>query len=111
MPFHNVFANKKVFLTGHTGFKGSWLATWLTLLGAEVTGYALPTEHEDAHFRLLGLASRMRHIEADIRDERRLFAAVENAAPDFVFHLAASRWCAALTLSPRRPLIPTWAGR
>jgi CDP-glucose 4,6-dehydratase len=89
VTFNNVFANKKVFLTGHTGFKGSWLATWLTLLGADVTGYALAPEHDDAHFQLLGLASRMRHIEADIRDDRRLHAAVESAAPDFVFHLAA----------------------
>lgn len=89
MTFANVFANKKVFLTGHTGFKGSWLATWLTLLGAEVTGYALPPEHEDAHFHLLGLRSRLRHIEADIRDDRRLQEALESAAPDFVFHLAA----------------------
>jgi CDP-glucose 4,6-dehydratase len=87
--FNNVFANKKVFLTGHTGFKGSWLATWLTLLGAEVTGYALAPEHDEAHFQLLGLASRLRHIEADIRDEARLQAALESAAPEFVFHLAA----------------------
>jgi CDP-glucose 4,6-dehydratase len=87
--FHNVFANKKVFITGHTGFKGSWLATWLSLLGAEVTGYALAPEHDHAHFQLLGLASRIRHIEADIRDASRLQAALESAAPDFVFHLAA----------------------
>lgn len=89
MIFPNVFANKKAFITGHTGFKGSWLATWLSLLGAEVTGYALPPEHDDAHFHLLGLAARIRHIEADIRDESRLHAAMESAAPDFVFHLAA----------------------
>jgi CDP-glucose 4,6-dehydratase len=89
VTFNNVFANKKVFLTGHTGFKGSWLAAWLRQLGAEVTGYALPPEHDNAHFRLLGLAAGMRHIEADIRDEVRLHAALESAAPEFVFHLAA----------------------
>ncbi len=89
MHFEHIFANKRVFITGHTGFKGSWLASWLTLLGAEVTGYALPPEHADAHFTRLGLASRMRHIAADIRDSDRLAAALAEAAPEFVLHLAA----------------------
>ena len=90
MHFENVFENKRVFITGHTGFKGSWLASWLTLLGADVTGYALPPEHgEEAHFRLLGLASRIRHIEADIRNAECLNTALSDAEPEFIFHLAA----------------------
>ena len=83
------FANRRVFVTGHTGFKGSWLSAWLTLLGAEVTGYALAPERDRDHFHLLGLDRRMRHIEGDIRDAARLEAAVREAAPEFVFHLAA----------------------
>jgi CDP-glucose 4,6-dehydratase len=89
MNFENVFANKRVFVTGDTGFKGSWLATWLTLLGADITGYALAPEHPESHFGLLGLGSRIRHVEGDIRDGASVSAAVKSAAPDFVFHLAA----------------------
>jgi CDP-glucose 4,6-dehydratase len=89
MNFETVFANKRVFLTGDTGFKGSWLAAWLTLLGADVTGYALPPEYEEAHFRLLGLDSLIRHIDGDLRDSKSLLEAMQRAQPDFVFHLAA----------------------
>ncbi|MGH9500209.1 MAG: NAD-dependent epimerase/dehydratase family protein, partial [Terriglobales bacterium] len=89
MDFENVFANKRIFITGHTGFKGSWLAAWLKLLGGEVTGYALPPDPGEAHFGLLGLSSRIDHIEADIRNAERLSEALGDAAPEFVFHLAA----------------------
>lgn len=89
MAFADVYRGKRVFLTGHTGFKGSWLAEWLLALGAEVTGYALPPNTEPALFAQLGLATRLQHIEADVRDLARLRQAVEAARPDFVFHLAA----------------------
>src|SRR6266446_4571324 len=85
----SVFANKRVFITGHTGFKGSWLSAWLTMLDADVTGFALPPERDEDHFNLLGLASRMRHIQGDIRDADRLREAMVAAEPEFVFHLAA----------------------
>ena len=68
MTFRNVFYGKRVFLTGHTGFKGSWLAAWLHRLGADVTGYALPPDYEDSHFARLGLAKRIRHVEGNICD-------------------------------------------
>ena len=89
MAFGDSYRGRRVFLTGHTGFKGSWLAEWLLGLGAEVTGYALPPPTQPALFEQLGLAGRLKHIEADIRDLARLTAAVKEAQPDFVFHLAA----------------------
>jgi CDP-glucose 4,6-dehydratase len=84
------YAGKKVFLTGHTGFKGSWLALWLRELGAEVTGYALPPDPMPSLF----LAARVeracaRSHLADVRDLPRLRAAIAEARPDHVFHLAA----------------------
>lgn len=80
---------KKVLVTGHTGFKGSWLTTWLLWHGAEVTGYALPPEGERCHFNLLGLAERIRHVEGDVRDLGALQRTFDEAQPEFVFHLAA----------------------
>lgn len=89
MDLRAFYSGKKVFLTGHTGFKGSWLALWLRELGAEVTGYALPPKTDQDHFTLLGLADRVTHIEGDIRDADKLAAAMSDANPDIVFHLAA----------------------
>lgn len=83
------FAGKRVFITGHTGFKGAWLCEWLLQLGAEVHGYSLPPPTQPALFEELQLASRIRHREGDVRDATALDAAVADTAPDFVFHLAA----------------------
>lgn len=88
-PFSGVYAGKKVFLTGHTGFKGSWLAEWLLQLGAEVTGYSLAPATVPALFNQLDLASRLNHHENDIRDSAILKQQVRQANPDFIFHLAA----------------------
>jgi len=60
--------NRRVFLTGHTGFKGAWLALWLTELGAKVTGFALPPEHASCLAARVGLGSRCSSVLADIRD-------------------------------------------
>jgi len=76
-------------LTGHTGFKGSWMAEWLLSLGAEVTGFALPPPTQPSLFDQLGLASRLRHVVGDVRDLAAVRAAVDASKPDFVFHLAA----------------------
>jgi CDP-glucose 4,6-dehydratase len=89
MSFANSYAGKRVLLTGHTGFKGAWLAEWLLALGAEVTGFALPPPTSPSLFSQLGLASRLRHIEGDVRDLAAVRAAFAAARPDFVFHLAA----------------------
>ncbi|MDQ7824093.1 MAG: CDP-glucose 4,6-dehydratase [Candidatus Eremiobacteraeota bacterium] len=87
--FNDCYRGKNVFITGHTGFKGSWLATWLLMMGAKVTGYALPPAYGDSHFELLDLKSRITHIEGDVREYGSLKKALESAKPDFIFHLAA----------------------
>lgn len=80
---------RRVFLTGHTGFKGGWLALWLQDCGAEVTGYALPPPTTPSLFELAGVADNMRSVIGDIRDLSALTAAVAEARPEVVFHLAA----------------------
>jgi CDP-glucose 4,6-dehydratase len=88
-PFANVYAGKRVLVTGHTGFKGSWLCEWLLALGAEVTGLALEPATQPALFDQLDLASRMRHVVGDIRDLGTVIRVIEETRPEFVFHLAA----------------------
>lgn len=80
---------KRVFLTGHTGFKGSWLLLWLQAMGAELTGYALPAPTEPSLFEQARLVELVNHIEGDIRDFDQLRRAVADAKPEIVFHLAA----------------------
>ncbi len=84
-----IYAGRRILLTGHTGFKGSWLALWLRELGAEVTGYALAPEYQDSHYDLLGLAGDIDHRIADIRDRDHLEDVMQEIKPEFVFHLAA----------------------
>lgn len=80
---------KKVFLTGHTGFKGAWLALWLRRLGAEVTGFALAPSTDPNLFMLAGIEDSTRSVIGDIRDRQGLADAMATARPDIVFHLAA----------------------
>ncbi len=80
---------KKVFLTGHTGFKGSWLSLWLQQLGAEVTGYALAPPTNPSLFEVANVAQGMKSILGDIRDGAALAKAMREAAPDIVVHMAA----------------------
>ncbi len=87
--FGNFYQGKSVFVTGHTGFKGSWLSAWLLRLGAKVTGYALPPVYDESHFDLLGLAGRMHHVVGNVCDLDHLSRAMADAKPDIVFHLAA----------------------
>lgn len=81
--------DRNVFLTGHTGFKGSWLSLWLDRLGAKVTGYALDAPTQPNLFELAGVAEVVRSIRADVRDFPRLKAALAACRPDVVIHLAA----------------------
>lgn len=83
------FHGKKVFLTGHTGFKGGWLALWLQSLGAKVTGYALVPPTNPSLFDVAGVGEGMTSIIADIRDLPTLQSALREARPEIVFHLAA----------------------
>ncbi|MBQ9502604.1 MAG: CDP-glucose 4,6-dehydratase [Lentisphaeria bacterium] len=85
--FGDIYRGRKVLITGHTGFKGSWLAFWLKELGAELCGVALPMETEHVHFDLLGLD--MRSETADIRDRGKIAEIVADFRPEAVFHLAA----------------------
>ena len=87
--FGDVFRGKTVWLSGHTGFKGSWLTAWLLHLGARVHGYALEPPTTPNLFDQIGLSGRLEHRIADIRDRHAVAAAIEEAQPDFVFHLAA----------------------
>lgn len=80
---------KKVFLTGHTGFKGSWLSIWLQQLGAHVTGFALAPPTSPSLFELADVARGMTSIIGDIRDGALLADAMTAAAPDIVIHMAA----------------------
>jgi CDP-glucose 4,6-dehydratase len=81
--------SRKVFLTGHTGFKGSWLALWLLSMGAEVCGYALDPPTDPSLYRLLDLDGRLKSIRADVRDLAALDSAVREFQPEIVIHMAA----------------------
>jgi len=93
--FAGAYAGRRVFVTGHTGFKGSWLTSWLLDLGAQVTGYALDPPTVPNLFEAIGLDEgsssdgRFTDLRADVRDAERLSAALMEAAPEVVFHLAA----------------------
>ena len=80
---------KKVFLTGHTGFKGSWLSLWLQQMGAQVTGYALQAPTDPSLFEVANVAQGMTSIIGDIRDGEALSKAMRDAMPDIVIHMAA----------------------
>jgi CDP-glucose 4,6-dehydratase len=83
------WAGKRVLVTGHTGFKGSWLALWLASLGARVTGFALPPATDPSLWPLLGLSGEVTDLTADVRDLAAVDAAYAEARPEIVFHLAA----------------------
>jgi CDP-glucose 4,6-dehydratase len=85
--FKGIYKGKRVLLTGHSGFKGSWLLFWLQQLGATVKGYSLPPETEPSHIRLLDLFDPA--SAGDIRDPDQLSGSVKDFQPDIVFHLAA----------------------
>ena len=85
----NSWKNKKVFLTGHTGFKGAWLSIWLDALGAEVTGYALKPPTKPSLFELCRLGKRLNSVIGDVRDAGKLKKALLAARPEIVIHMAA----------------------
>jgi CDP-glucose 4,6-dehydratase len=90
MPLNRSFWNgRRVFLTGHTGFKGSWLSLWLSRMGADVVGYALDPPTQPTLFEQADVASTMRSIRGDIRDLSALQSAIEDFRPEVLIHLAA----------------------
>ncbi len=89
MAFNNVYRGKKVLITGNTGFKGSWLTTWLLMLGADVYGYSNKIPTQPSMFETLGLENRIHHHYGDIRNKEEFDQYVQAVKPDFLFHLAA----------------------
>lgn len=87
--FGGAFEGRRVLVTGHTGFKGSWLSEWLLRLGAHVTGYALEPPTDPSLFAELGLEDRIEHVIGDVRDPAHLREVLASAQPEIVFHLAA----------------------
>ena len=87
--FKGIYRNKKVLITGHTGFKGTWMAFLLKEMGAEVCGFSLAPVDTPNHFDLLNLKNDIKHIVGDIRDADALNRAIQDFQPEFVFHLAA----------------------
>ena len=85
----DVFPRSTVLVTGHTGFKGSWLCEWLLLLGAKVIGYSLEVPTRPSLFDQLGMQGRITHLHGDVRNTESLAKCVREVRPDFIFHFAA----------------------
>ena len=86
---NDFYENKKVLITGHTGFKGSWLTTWLLKLGAIVCGFSLEPETDPSLFNILNFENKINHNIGDIRNLSEIEKVVNDFQPEIVFHLAA----------------------
>lgn len=87
--FKNTYSNKKILITGHTGFKGSWLTVWLLKLGAQVVGISKDIPTHPSMFEKLDLQSKITHYKEDIRNLEKITQILTDEKPDFIFHLAA----------------------
>lgn len=87
--FHGIFDNKIVFVTGHTGFIGSWLSLWLNLLGAKVVGYSLEPSTNPSLFETIHLEKNLIDIRGNVLDFEHLYSSIAEHKPNFIFHLAA----------------------
>jgi CDP-glucose 4,6-dehydratase len=104
MKLNEVFNGKTVLITGHTGFKGSWLTAWLIKIGANVVGIALGPPTEPSHYNAANISDGILDLRVDIRNAEEISAAIGEIQPDFVFHLAAQ---ALVRKSYQNPL-ETW---
>jgi CDP-glucose 4,6-dehydratase len=98
--FDNIYKNKKVLITGNTGFKGSWLTTWLLNLGAEIIGISKDIPTVPAMFKVLELEKKIQHNPIDIRNFDALNKIIKKEEPDFIFHLAAQAIVSTSYLEP-----------
>ena len=89
MAFNNIYKGKKVLITGNTGFKGTWLSTWLHSLGADVYGYSLNIPTNPSMYETIGLSEKIHQHYGDIRDKEEFNDYVQTVKPDFLIHLAA----------------------
>lgn len=89
MNLESIYKGKKIFLTGHTGFKGSWLLSWLHYLGANIKGYALAPENDNDLYNIINGQNLCESIIDDIQDKKKLVDEIVKFQPDFIFHLAA----------------------
>ena len=85
----NIFYNKKVLITGHTGFKGSWLSLWMHKLGANVIGISKDIPTKPSHYLSSGLNKFVKNKNIDIQNKKQLHSFIKTLKPDFIFHLAA----------------------
>ena len=89
MNFFEQYKERKILITGHTGFKGGWLSIWLEMLGAEIVGYSLDPIHEDGIFNKSEIGNKIKDYRGDIRDLKKLIEVFNAEKPEIVFHLAA----------------------
>lgn len=87
--FANAYKDKRILITGHTGFKGSWLTTWLLKLGAEVIGLSKDIPTQPSMFEELNLKKYIKHVQSDVRNLNEISKLIRGIKPDFIFHLAA----------------------
>ena len=87
--FSNLYKNKKVLITGHTGFKGTWLCLWLTLLGAEVAGFSNKQKTRPSLFGILNLKKKIKSYEGDVSKFKEIRQSIKKFQPEIIFHLAA----------------------
>lgn len=101
MIFNNVYKGKTVLITGHSGFKGSWLSIWLRKIGANVVGYSLPPETTPSNFESSGLEKKVKNYFGDMRNYEQLSRVVTENKPDFIFHLASQPLVRRSYLNPK----------
>jgi CDP-glucose 4,6-dehydratase len=108
--FDNIYKNKKVLVTGHTGFKGAWLTMWLLKLGANIVGISKDIPTSPSMFEELRLKDKIKHYQEDIRDLSKMAKIITNEKPDFVFHLAAQAIISTSYTSPIETITSNVAG-
>ena len=100
--FNNIYKDKRVLVTGVTGFKGSWLSLWLDNLGAEVLGISLESQYPNDHFKVANLEKKITSLVRDIRNYEDVYNEINNFKPEFVFHLAAQALVGTSYIEPKR---------